>query len=266
MKYQNLISAVENGEKLDDEHINAANQLLRSQFPDLQGLQSPLLGQRFCFPQFDVIMGYAGHGYIQVLHTGRDHWITIEILGEEEVRIYDSLFAKPTYCVMKQIASIVKSRSKQIHLLLEKVQCQKNAVDCGIYAIAYMTDLCYRVDPSSCCYKNSTLLRKHLIQCYTEGILTPFPSETSQKRRPSLYPLNIYCSCRLPFAVEHIKSQEVQPGEDTNMIQCEICLGWYHRTCVNLTYEEFKTLSRPQALWMCDFKGCAEAFDVFDSD
>jgi len=89
-------------------------------------------------------MGYAGHAYIQVLHTGQDHWITIEIVNEE-VRIYDSIFLKPTY-ILKQIESIVKCQSKQLQLLLEKVQSQKNAVDCDIYAIVYMTDLCHGIN------------------------------------------------------------------------------------------------------------------------
>ena len=65
----------------------------------------------------------------------------------------------------------------------------------------------------------------------------------------------------------HSIPENVPDGEDTDMIECEICLGWYHRTCLNLSSEEFETLSKPQCLWMCDFKGCAEAFDVFsDSD
>jgi len=58
--------------------------------------------------------------------------------------------------------------------------------------------------------------------------------------------------------------EDVPTGEDIDMIQCEICLRWYYCTCVNLTHEEFKTLSEPEALWMCKFWGCEEAFDVFD--
>ena len=57
VKYKKLIADIDKGDKLGDEHINAANQLLRSQFPDIQGLQSPLLGQRFCFNKFNVIKG-----------------------------------------------------------------------------------------------------------------------------------------------------------------------------------------------------------------
>jgi len=56
-------------------------------------------------------MGYAGNKYIQVLHTSNDHWVTIEILGDDEVKVYDSIYLQPEYYVLKQIASIIKSQS-----------------------------------------------------------------------------------------------------------------------------------------------------------
>ena len=92
VKYKILIVDVDEGDKLGDEHINAANQLLQSQFSDIQGLQSFLLGQRFCFTKFNVVKGYAGCSYIQVMHTGEDHWVTIEIIGEDKVRVLHSIF------------------------------------------------------------------------------------------------------------------------------------------------------------------------------
>ena len=36
------VACLENGEMLNDTHINVANQMLRKQFPDVRGLQSPL--------------------------------------------------------------------------------------------------------------------------------------------------------------------------------------------------------------------------------
>ena len=56
--------------------MNAANQLLKSQFEDFQGFATPIVGQSLSFNRFDWMMGYAGHGYYQVLHTGSYHWIT----------------------------------------------------------------------------------------------------------------------------------------------------------------------------------------------
>ena len=115
--------------------------MLQGQFSELQGLASPVLGQKVCFPKFDGILGYNGQTYMQVLHNDNNHWITIEIVSQEEVHIYDSLFSKPNYCIIKQISSIIQSKSHEVQLVLEKVQFQKNAIDCGVYAIAFLTDL-----------------------------------------------------------------------------------------------------------------------------
>ena len=81
-----------------------ANLLLRSQFPDLQGLCTPILGQRLSFPEFNAVQGYAGFyyfQYFQVLHTGSDHSVTVQILSQEEARVYDSVFLKPTFQTLK---------------------------------------------------------------------------------------------------------------------------------------------------------------------
>lgn len=69
-KFRKLISDIKNGEKLSDDHINAASQLLHSQFEDVQGLCSPVLGQKMFFPKYEWA---AGHAYLQILHTGSDH-------------------------------------------------------------------------------------------------------------------------------------------------------------------------------------------------
>ena len=58
----------------------------------------------------------------------------------------------------------------QMQIILERVQCQKNAVDCGIYAIAFLTELCHRLDPASYKYHSSKELQKRLIQCFEQGI------------------------------------------------------------------------------------------------
>jgi len=70
VNYKRLISCISTGGRLGNEHINAANQLLRSQFPDVQGLCTPVLGQKLCFPKFITLKGYARHSYLQILHTG----------------------------------------------------------------------------------------------------------------------------------------------------------------------------------------------------
>ena len=58
-RFSKLISDIKKGEKLSDEHINAASQLLHGQFGGVQGLCSPVLGQKLLFPKFEWASGYA---------------------------------------------------------------------------------------------------------------------------------------------------------------------------------------------------------------
>ena len=61
-KFEALISEVRSGQKLGDDHVNAANQLLKSQFENLQGLSIPrvylLIGLTGCWGMQDIIRYY----------------------------------------------------------------------------------------------------------------------------------------------------------------------------------------------------------------
>ena len=212
--------------------MSAGSQLLHSQFPDIQGLSSPVLGQRFCFPHFDQISGYAD-SYLQILHTGSYHWVAVEIVLSSEVNIYDSVYKhQPTFYTLKQLAAILNTSEPKVDLRFHRVQFQP---DCGVYALAFVTNLSHGIDPSSCKYSRSKLLRKHLGHCFESGQMIPFPSTPSVKEAPWTQVMNIYCSCRMLYALEHLKSGSVPGGEVTEMIKCNICLPWYHHNCVNLT-------------------------------
>ena len=55
-RFKKLICDVQNDEKLGDDHIDAANKQLRSQFEQLRGLSSPVIGQNLSFKRFDWVL------------------------------------------------------------------------------------------------------------------------------------------------------------------------------------------------------------------
>ena len=71
------------GRELTDEHISLAHNILKKQFPHIDGLQSPLLAQT--------------NGFIPVQHEGiqihhvpeRSHWVTSSCCGQH-ISVYDS--------------------------------------------------------------------------------------------------------------------------------------------------------------------------------
>ena len=106
------------------------------------------------------------------------------------MQLYNGIFLKPTYHTLKQIASIVKSKYDKIQISLAKVQFQKSADDCGMHALAFLTDFCHGVDPITCDYADGQQLRKHLVHCFRQGT---FPSTARSKPQQ---PLIITVVCR----------------------------------------------------------------------
>ena len=160
--FDKLYGAIRQGEKLDDGHISAACKILSKQFPDIQGLHTPVLGQNLSFPVVNSMYLLAGYEYIQILHTGADHWITVCIVSSDEVKVYDSMFHSTTYTTKKQIASILRTRSFCVKLQIGMTQFQENSVDCGVYAIAFATDLCHGNDPVQFKYDSPFKLRLYI--------------------------------------------------------------------------------------------------------
>ena len=87
---------------ITDSIVNAAQQLLREQFPRLPGLQDVSLGLTMAI---DVMPGE----FLQILHTSQDHWLTIGV-EHPKVKVYDSLFDFLPNLAKAQIASLLCSK------------------------------------------------------------------------------------------------------------------------------------------------------------
>ena len=51
---------------------------------------------------------------------------------------------------------------------------QAGVKDCGVYALANLTALCFKMD-SAVTHFNQDLMRLHLVQCMESGACMPFP-------------------------------------------------------------------------------------------
>ena len=125
---------------------------------------------------------------VQLHHDAkRRHWIaSAQLVGENDVRVYDSAKradsdSRPVLspCVHTQLQDIYGDTCNITFPLMSQ---QMNGVDCGLYAIAAITDICYGRDPSDRQYVwESNTMRRHLIGCMLDGILSPFPAVLRQK-------------------------------------------------------------------------------------
>ncbi len=75
----------------------------------MTGLQNPILGQNL---SFQILSGWA----VQVLHTGGNHWITIDT-NRNKVRVYNSLQSKCLpFDTKEQIASLLHCQETSFSL------------------------------------------------------------------------------------------------------------------------------------------------------
>ena len=56
----------------------------------------------------------------------------------------------------------------------EKVQKQINASDCGLFSLAFATDLCHGIDPVTQAYDQEKM-RAHYVSCLESREMVPFP-------------------------------------------------------------------------------------------
>ena len=145
------------------------------------------------------------------------------------VDMFDSLPSMVSSRTEDQIADICMSEEKEITLNIKNVQTQNGGDDCGLFALASATSLCFGEDPSNIAYTQHKM-RNHLQQCFVNRCITLFPQRLRKRQyqRPSIIKtqeLNIYCYCRQP--------------KSGRMIQCNICEEWFHIRFAQMLHKQF---------------------------
>ena len=104
---------------LTDTIINAAQQLLTKQFPQLPGLQDVSLGQTMSF----VVQP---EEFLQIVHSSQGHWLTVSTIGVQhpQVRVFDSLYNFLPQLAKAQIASMLCTKQAKIEVQIMDVQTQ----------------------------------------------------------------------------------------------------------------------------------------------
>uniref|UniRef100_A0A1X7TR33 Uncharacterized protein n=1 Tax=Amphimedon queenslandica TaxID=400682 RepID=A0A1X7TR33_AMPQE len=156
---------IESGGILNGKHINFAQHLLKSQFPETQGLDSTLLQNRLKLNSHQSV--------VQILHSRTNHWIVVSNLPAAEADrmmfVYDSIYTDIDEQTKKIIGDIFE---EEIEIVVpQSTQKQKGSTDCGVFSIAMATSLLHSQPISF----TQSLARSHLISCFQNRQLTPFP-------------------------------------------------------------------------------------------
>ena len=143
----------------------AALQLLKKQCPKMCGLQNPILGSVL---QFAV----ASRPFGQILHDGDLHWVTVATLPAQmaaHVILYDSLNDRVNTHCKKQIASLLSRTAISVRCVVDTSQRQSEVTDCGLFATAAATSVCFR-DFTSGSFDQAAM-RGHFRVCHPSRII-----------------------------------------------------------------------------------------------
>ena len=173
------------GGKLDDRHINVAQNLLKQQFSEVAGLQSTLLQakpRKLCDENRKMI---------QIVHSRCDHWIVAATMlsTDDRVLVYDSLYRtldQPTENIISNSVSPAATITE-----LVQVNRQTGGLDCGVFAVAISTALAFQQNPAVIKF-DQPALRPHLVACFEKRQFSPFPSVYISYTDTAALPCHIY--------------------------------------------------------------------------
>ena len=136
-----------------------------------------------------------------------------------------------------QIAKIYSvPHQPTLNIKILSVQQQQGTVDCGVFSIANSVEVCMGNNPEHISYDQAKM-RKHLLECFTIGKLSPFPKSSTHESLPrpmtTCHEIELYCHCRMPEEYDIV------------MISCDVCLKWFHCTCVKVNPDKVPDN------WMC---------------
>ena len=226
-------ATLENGGCLSDVHIRAAQSLLQRQFPEQNGLQSPVVLASKLQWKSDP------SDFIQIINVGGQHWVCASNINcpPGVVDVYDSIpsYSAGSYTLRKQIASILKTPDSSFQIRFPDVQRQSGGSDCGLFAIAFAVALCFGSDPHLLSFDQQKM-RDHLLDCFVKEILNSFPSSSkprrlARRRVAAIKDVKVYCLCRLPW----VKTDRSRGG----LIQCRMCTEWFHQICAEINDATF---------------------------
>ena len=137
--------------ELSSDEINYAQELLKLQFPNINGYQSTFLQDKPLDLTEDAVKNK-----IQIIYCkSQHHWIAASTmqctLGQ--VKVYDSVF---TYCdkeTEKVISNLFQWNTTKLLITVSRCCKQKGVVDCGLYAIVYSTAIAFGDNPSKLKFK-----------------------------------------------------------------------------------------------------------------
>ena len=166
---------------LSDETIELFMQIVKENTSEYE--IHPTMYFRFYHLLPQEFVGYNGKPHLQIIggHEDYKHWICIHFDGTN-LRIYDSVMrSHPSklHSVEKDYIRYRYPKLQPHNILLVKVTQQLDSFSCGAYAMAFVTDIILKRNPSKVNYtKNVNVMRRHASRVFNLRELHAFPFKT----------------------------------------------------------------------------------------
>ena len=169
-------SILDSDQMLDDDLIACYQNLLKVKFPHINGLYHPFV-VGLCSNEIKL------DNFVQILHTNTNHWVCVSYTDGSIVNLFDSMRTLNIYKhVGQQTLHFFHNDCDKILFKVYFVQQQKGTTDCGLFAAAFATAICFGHDPTLLNFDQDSM-RRHFKQCITSKNAEMFPY--SQKRSSS---------------------------------------------------------------------------------
>ncbi len=200
---------------LNDNIINAAQQLLKQSCPEISGFQDVTCGVALSF-------NVEHDEFVQILNNCNGHWLTVTTIGcpHPIVSVYDSVYCSAGKHVKSQVASLLYSNAPKICL---------NFMDSQVQAGGKIQENFFMIK------------RKwsYLYRCLEEGKMALFPLKKERRALSKIVAVDfieVHCICRLPEGIHSLEEWG----------RCTKCLTWYHTNqCLRVSKADL------QGKWLC---------------
>jgi hypothetical protein len=167
---------ITSGQELDDNITTKAMRLIMAQVPHLniQPTSLSAIPEQLTFSEEPTMF---------VHHTGAQHHFVMSTSAGGVIRTYDSLNLDPSTSLRRQVAAIYIPNGDNTSAGVKRVQHmivsheQQGSADCGVFAIAYATEIAMGSDPEEVAdiWFRQGDMRSHLAAAFDAGHITRFP-------------------------------------------------------------------------------------------
>ena len=223
--------------------MEAANKLLKEQYPQQNGLQDTLvLAELYRFKSSPT-------DFVQIVNISHSHWVCVSNVfsSPRVVGVFDSMLAYSTTLsgLKRQVSAILKTLEKSFDLYHVDVQRQVGGSDCGLFTLAFAVSLCMRKDPHTERYAQ-TEMRQQFARCFEEKEMTSLPNSNGRRRleRHRIIhrkKVDVFCICHLPW--------DKYNGKRGPLVQYIGCRECYHQNCSNINQD---IVNQPSAKFTCN--------------